>query len=81
MTIIAILGAIIAASLIAGVAFIRAGIAREESATSLLGKPPTRASAVTRRVIGLYVRTPEDATQTDNRATDGQDYPTSAGTR
>lgn len=72
MTIITIVAAMLVASVVAGVAFVRAGIAREESASSLLGEPPTRASAVTRRVLGLYVRTPGDATQTDRRSPDGQ---------
>ncbi len=81
MIIIAVLAAMLAASVMAAVAFVRAGIAREESDSSLLGEPRTRASAVTRRVLGLYVRSPEQATQADHRAADGQDYPTSASSR
>jgi hypothetical protein len=44
---------------VGAVVLFRAGIAREESDSSLLGEPRTLASAVTRRVIGLYVRAPK----------------------
>jgi hypothetical protein len=48
------------AGVIAGViALLRAGIAREESDHSLLDDPATRTTAATRRVVGLYLRTPE----------------------
>jgi hypothetical protein len=54
------------AGAIAGViALLRAGIAREEADHSLLGDPATRATAATRRIVGLYVRTPDRATETD----------------
>jgi hypothetical protein len=58
MIIIAILVAALLGSLTAGVvALVRAGVAHEESDRSLLRDPPTRAAAVTRRLVGLYVRT------------------------
>jgi hypothetical protein len=41
------------------IALLRAGIAREESDRSLLVGPRTRAASVTRRMVGLYVRTPD----------------------
>lgn len=48
--------------LVAGVvALLRAGIRREESLHSLLGCAPTASTAATRRVVGLYVRSPEKA--------------------
>ena len=66
MIIMTILVAALFGILTAGVvALVRAGIAREESDRSLLCDPPTRAAAVARRVVGLYVRTPELATQSD----------------
>jgi len=67
MIAIIILAAAIVASILAGaVALVRAGIAREESDNSLRGEPPTLAAALTRRVVGLYVRMPEDAAQADS---------------
>ena len=60
MITIAILAVALVASVVAGaIALLRAGIGREESERSFLGEPPTRAAAVTRRVVGLYVRTPQ----------------------
>jgi hypothetical protein len=43
---------------IATIGLLRAGIAREDSDHSIKGQPPTRASAFTRCMVGLYVRTP-----------------------
>jgi hypothetical protein len=40
------------------IALLRAGIAREESDWSLRHGPATRASALTRRMVRLYVRMP-----------------------
>ncbi len=53
--------AIVAAFLTGAVVFLRVGIGREESDHSLLGAPTTRAATVTRRIVGLYVRTPRNA--------------------
>lgn len=65
MIVIAILCAAIVAAFIAGaVVFLRVGIGREESDHSLLGVPATRAAALTRRIVGLYVRTPQDVIET-----------------
>ena len=61
-----ILAAVAAASvLIAIVALLRAGIAREDSDHSLRSEPPTLAAALTRRIVGLYASTPRDAAQAD----------------
>lgn len=72
---------IVAVAFIAGVvagviALLRAGIAREESDNSLRGEPATRASAVTRRMVSLYVRMPP-GTQPDDPANqmDAQETP------
>ncbi len=51
--------------LIALVALLRAGIAREDSEYSLRCEAPTLAAALTRRIVGLYASMPEDAAQTD----------------
>jgi hypothetical protein len=59
MIIIAIAAIAFLVGVIAGiVVLLRAGITREESDRSLLDEPPTRAARATRRVIGVYVRTP-----------------------
>jgi hypothetical protein len=61
MIVIAILcAAIVAACLTGAVVFLRVGIGREESDHSLLGAPTTRAATLTRRIVGLYVRTPRN---------------------
>ena len=52
--------AIVAAFLAGAVVFLRVGIGREESDHSLLGAPATRAATLTRRIVGLYVRTPRN---------------------
>ena len=44
---------------VAAITLLRAGIAREESDHSLLVGPTTRSASVTRRMVGLYVRTPD----------------------
>jgi hypothetical protein len=67
MIVIVILAAAFLAA--AGVlVLLRIGIAREESEECLLDEPPTRTAAVTRRVVGLYVRMPEQVIQPDEAA-------------
>jgi hypothetical protein len=51
--------AITAVLVIVAIVLLRVGIAREESDHSLLGGPRTRSALVTRRMVGLYVRTPD----------------------
>ncbi|HVB43638.1 MAG TPA: hypothetical protein VNF47_13155 [Streptosporangiaceae bacterium] len=64
MIILAIVGLV--GLLIAIVALLRAGIAREDSEYSLRGEPPTLAAALTRRIVGLYASQPEDPAQADH---------------
>ena len=60
MITIAIAAALSALGLaIAVIALLQAGISREEADRSLLTDPATRAASVTRRLVGLYVRTPD----------------------
>jgi hypothetical protein len=69
MIVIAILcAAIVAAFLTGAVVFLRVGIGREESDHSLLGAPATRVATLTRRIVGLYVRTPRNVISADFRA-------------
>jgi hypothetical protein len=58
------------------IAMLRAGITREEADKSLRGAPATRASAMTRRMVGLYVRMPHQADATADGAdrTAGQEH-------
>lgn len=66
MIVIAILAIAFAAGIVVGVgALLRLGIAHEESRRSLRGSPSARSTAATRRVLGLYVRMPSEATQAD----------------
>ena len=59
MIIFAIGTAAFVAGAMAGViGFLRAGIVREERDQSLLDLPTTRASVITRRLVGLHVRSP-----------------------
>ena len=59
MIIFAIGAAVFVAAAIAGaIGFLRAGIVREERDQSLLDLPATRASMITRRLVGLHVRSP-----------------------
>ena len=61
MIVIAFLCAAIVAAFLAGaVVFLRVGIGREESDHSLLGAPATRVATLTRRIVGLYVRSPQN---------------------
>lgn len=57
--------AFIAGSVAGAIALVRAGIAREESENSLRHGPPTRTSAATRRMVGLYVRMPKSDSADD----------------
>lgn len=67
MIAVAILVCAFLAGAMAGViVLLRAGIAREESDFSLRDEPSTRASAVTRRMVGLYARMPSDDIPPDN---------------
>jgi hypothetical protein len=59
IAITAITVATIAGAMACVVAVVRASIAREESGNSLRGEPPTLAAALTRHIVGLYVRLPE----------------------
>lgn len=62
MIVIAIAAIAFLAGVIAGVmVLVRAGISREESDRSLIDEPPTIAAKATRRLVGLYVRTPHNA--------------------
>lgn len=65
ITIVIAASAFLAGAIAGVIALLRAGIAREESDHSLLGDPATRATAATRRVVGLYVRTPRQAVEAD----------------
>lgn len=73
ITFVIVVGAFIAGVVVGVIALLRAGIAREESDQSLRGEPTTRASVVTRRIVGLHVRMPP-STETDDQAdfTDAQ---------
>lgn len=66
MITITALAAFLGCVMAGAVVFLRMGIHREESDNSLLDKPATCAAAVTRRVVGLYVRAPRRATQADD---------------
>jgi len=56
---------------------LRAGIVREERDQSLLDLPATHASALTRRLVGLHVRSPRYVIETGEPA--DQDEHGSAG--
>ena len=47
------------------IGLLRAGIVREERDHSLLDRPTTRASGITRRLVGLHVRAPRHVIQAD----------------
>ncbi len=68
MIIIAILCALTAAFIASGVVYLRVGIGREESDHSLRGEPATRAATLTRHIVGLYVRTPQNVTEAAHAA-------------
>jgi hypothetical protein len=69
MITIAIFAAALVVGAIAGViVLLRVGIGREKYDEAFLDEPSTRATAVTRRVVGLYVRTPQCRTQADDAA-------------
>jgi uncharacterized protein YneF (UPF0154 family) len=65
ITIAIVVVALIVGAIVGAIALVRAGIAREESESSLRHEPPTRASAVTRRMVGHYVRTPKSHSADD----------------
>jgi hypothetical protein len=64
---------------VGGIVLLRAGIAREERDRSMLGVPATRASGVTRRMVGLYVRAPRYAIVADQATAGREAEPRSAG--
>jgi hypothetical protein len=69
MIVIAILCTAFTAAFIAsGVVYLRVGIGREESEHSLRGEPATRAATLTRHIVGLYVRTPQNVTEAAHAA-------------
>ena len=68
--IFAISAAVFIAGAMAGViGLLRAGIVREERDQSLLDLPATRASVITRRLVGLHVRSPRYVTADDEERT------------
>jgi hypothetical protein len=70
MITIAIVAAAFVASVTVGViGFVRAGIVREERDQSLLDIPATRSAVATRRLIGLYVRSPRYPIEVDEATT------------
>jgi hypothetical protein len=62
ITIAIVVGASVLGLAVGVIAVLQAGIAREEADRSLLADPATCAASVTRRLVGLYVRTPDRAT-------------------
>lgn len=68
ITVAIVVVAFIAGAAAGAIALVRAGIAREESENSLRDEPPTRTSAATRRMVGLYVRMPKSGTAADDVA-------------
>jgi hypothetical protein len=71
ITIVVLIATIPAVVIVFAVALLRAGINREDADHSIYGPSPSRTSAMTRRVVGLYVRTPAAGHQEDPR-TDGR---------
>lgn len=67
ITITILSAAIVAIAVVGTVATLRAGIAREEADHSLRGTPTTLASSVTRRMVGLYVRMPQQTQPTPRK--------------
>ena len=77
MITVAIVVAVVVATLAAGViVMLQAGISREEADRSLLTDPTTAAAKATRCLVGLYVRTPERLTEADRHP--GSGAPSSA---
>jgi hypothetical protein len=62
ITIAIVVGASVLGLAVGVIAVLQAGIAREEADRSLLADPATCAASVTRRLVGLYVRTPDRVT-------------------
>jgi len=65
ITTVILIAGIPAVIAVGAIVLLRAGIAREDSDHSLKGMPATRASAMTRRMVGLYVRTPQRSAADD----------------
>ena len=66
ITTVILIAGIPAVIAVGAIVLLRAGIAREDSDHSLKGMPATRASAMTRRMVGLYVRTPQRSADDDD---------------
>jgi hypothetical protein len=62
ITIAIVISATILGLAVGVIAMLQVGIAREEADRSLLADPATCAASVTRRLVGLYVRTPDRPT-------------------
>lgn len=58
ITTVILIAALPTSAAIIVIVLLRAGIVREDSDYSIKAQPSTRASAFTRCVVGLYVRTP-----------------------
>ncbi len=56
------------------IGLLRAGIVREERDQSLLDLPATHASGITRRLVGLYVRSPRYAVEADAKTADRPEH-------
>jgi hypothetical protein len=65
ITIAIVVAALVLGLAVAVIAMLQAGISREEADHTLLADPATRAARATRRLVGLYVRTPEHRTETN----------------
>jgi uncharacterized protein YneF (UPF0154 family) len=65
ITIAIVVVAFIVGAIAGAIALVRAGIAHEESESSLRREPPTLTSAVARRMVGLYVRMPKSDSADD----------------
>jgi hypothetical protein len=62
ITIAIVISATILGLAVGVIAMLQVGIAREEADRSLLADPATCAASVTRRLVALYVRTPDRPT-------------------
>jgi hypothetical protein len=59
ITIVILIAVVPAVAVTSIVVLLRVGIGREDADRSLRGAPSTRASVMTRRMVGLYVRMPQ----------------------
>jgi hypothetical protein len=66
ITIAIVVAALITSLAVGLIALIQIGVAREESHQTLLTGPTSRSAAATRRVVGLYVRTPKHNPEDDS---------------